>query len=76
MSDNWISVKDKLPELTATSCYDKSSVYVLVFDGNCIYVGYLYILDDEYGPEWIQFGRDGYKIDNATHWMPLPEFPK
>jgi hypothetical protein len=75
LDNKWISVKYSLPKLIGPDPYCQSSESVLVFDGKYVYIGYLYVLDDEYGPEWVQFGRDGYKIDNVTHWMPLPKLP-
>lgn len=58
----WISVKDRLPEEYETIlCFDGSYVQPSVLlDGE-------FIEDDKY---------EGYPICGVTHWMPLPEAPK
>lgn len=62
----WISVKDRLPEPAEN---------VLIFTdyhGGCVDIG-RYVLQGNL-PFW---ARGGTMIkDNVTHWMPLPEPPK
>jgi len=65
MNNNWISVKERLPE---------PDVDVLVFDGKNIDVTFgEETFDDR---EFIWFSRISYRhFDKITHWMPLPEPP-
>lgn len=74
---NWISVKDKLPEMEQ---------YVLVRISSDLYPSYHYyaeacrttieVMGDDYeiwhSPRFT-VEKDGNKV---THWMPLPEEPK
>lgn len=59
----WISVKDRLPEEYET---------VLAYDGDCVEPSVFY---GDYG----FYELDKYEADplcGVTHWMPLPEPPK
>ena len=76
---NWISVKDRLPELTVRLDYDLSdkkwlSKRVLVF---IRYQCGMEIKIDRwtgfYGGRWEHFNPI---VGDVTHWMPLPEPPK
>ena len=60
----WISVKDRLPEYGRYLCNVKS----MAFRG----ASYQAILKYENGG----FIEDGIYTDFVTHWMPLPEPPK
>lgn len=69
----WISVKERLPELEKE---------VLICDLNDErderpYMDVWSLEDDEDGGI-VWAGKDGawYSLDDATHWMPLPEPPK
>lgn len=70
---NWISVKDRLPELTEqfeddNMCFYYSEKVLIFHKGGRIDVGYLC----EAG--WANDCFD--EIKGITHWMPLPEPPK
>lgn len=81
MMAEWISVKDRLPEkkpiMIATTAYQNSSDFVIVYIDNVTW---------PYRRKIVTLGRYDYdcedwKIKNAyrgivTHWMPLPEPPK
>ena len=56
----WISVKDRLPE--------KDEIVIICTDENFIYVGELI------GDTWF-LDNDSW-TETVTHWMPLPEPPK
>ena len=67
----WISVKDRLPEI---------GVEVLICDVSCSN-GYrdIWSLErdevyDDIG--WNDKNGDWYYLDDVTHWMPLPKPPK
>ena len=60
----WISVKDRLPEYGRYLCNVKSMAFRGAF--------YQAILKYENGG----FIEDGIYTDFVTHWMPLPEPPK
>lgn len=61
---HWISVNDELPP--KKSEYEDLSNDVLATDGKKIYKSFY-----DYGfEEW--FTREIWRIDNITHWMPLP----
>lgn len=63
----WISVKDRLPELgTDVLCFDQLEgmhVQRLEKDTLC-------------GTVWFDYYDQGINLDWVTHWMPLPEPPK
>lgn len=63
---NWISVKDKLPE--------KAEDVLMLFEHNMA-AGFR-PLDDENGTLWCAYTDDAFYTDcdeQPTHWMPLPE---
>lgn len=85
MANEWISVKDRLPEQhDAYLCAEWSKTF------NEYFVRIRYFAKDLY--EWDRFefpdgkGKSGfygsdsewgsYLVDDVTHWMPLPEPPK
>jgi hypothetical protein len=60
----WISVKDRLPE-------NEKCVLVYSQDGG--------VAEGKYNArfnEWVQFRWNVTELKNVTHWMPLPEPPK
>jgi len=70
---NWISIKDKLPEIEK---------YVLVCYKNNVFQGYLdewehdncwYIFSGSFTLDEVDYN---IKLDEVTHWMPLPEPPE
>ena len=64
--NNWISVKDRLPELNEKVF----SVNVLVYCHDR-YVGISYFQNKEFiNPEGFDI------IDNVEYWMPIPKLPK
>jgi hypothetical protein len=71
MSDNWISVKDMLPNKEFMEC--------LVFYDNAHYEDIHYseegILLAEYEGRGF-FRENGGKIIQPSHWMPLPKPPE
>ena len=64
MTDNWISVKDRLPE---------NENPVLVFGGKSIYTA-VYGNRGGYSNQWWKLNSKTHYC-NPTHWMPLPSPP-
>ena len=65
---NWISVKDKQKPS------DQEDILLLIDDGEhkpYIMIGFYDKKDDSYIYE-----SDPFHVDEATHWMKLPEMPK
>lgn len=59
--NNWISVKDRLPEyMESILAFGNGTIYVCWYD-TC---------------KWIYSDCCGCSADIITHWMPLPEPPK
>lgn len=58
----WILIKDSLPE---------QGIDVLLFDGGQIYFGYFSEISEKF-----IVGDDKVEINDFTHWMKLPPFPK
>lgn len=72
----WYSVEDCLPKIREdTYGINQSKRVLMLMTGGVMLVGYLQQWDD-YGPEWVQCGRDGYKAENVTHWRWLPMLPQ
>lgn len=63
----WISVKDRLPELETQGC----SVDVLFTEDGKTFFGYVCFSDNVFRCQ----STDEY-CHQVTHWMPLPEPPK
>lgn len=68
---NWISVKDRLPEL---------EVAVLVYDGSNVDIawptGFRERYEQDLVPMWnYNFCQCCYYPEEPTHWMPLPKGP-
>ena len=59
--DNWISIKERLPEEGTWVLAFSKTIEVLFFDG-----------ENKHGIHWLQ---DGDWDAPVTHWMPLPEPP-
>lgn len=78
----WISVKDRTPQLIEG--YDYSANVLAVLDGQLAVMCYAYNHGDEEtsGYYWANcyddINGDGEWDDDytPTHWMPLPELPK
>lgn len=71
----WLSVDIGLPEIKDEPLVglDSQSREVLVLTKNKqIWIAYLYQWDEEYPAQWKIKGRDGYDLDNVTHWQELP----
>jgi hypothetical protein len=64
--DQWISVKDRLPEIEKEILYTDSKY-------NEIYLGIM-SLDDELNPYFTHY--DFLEDKGITHWMPLPNLPE
>lgn len=74
MSNEWISVTDKLPEVSQKDEWSNKNGYsdtVLVVEQGKIYFG-IYIKQDRF-EKWSVIGRIGNI--QVTHWMFLPELP-
>lgn len=80
VKQDWISVKDRLPEISVSDNTCEYTVPVLAFGGGCVMFGYfkIYIYDGYWGFNGID--EDDYEwcciSAEVTHWMPLPEPPK
>jgi Protein of unknown function (DUF551). len=71
-----------LPDLCDDEFGWSESTWVLATDGKAWQVAKYRIIppwDDEdpstADARWVVYGRDGYKFENVTHWMPLPPLP-
>ena len=75
---NWISAKTP-PPIKEEYCGFSRSEDVLMTDGKSRIVGHYEEWDSDDGgikeTVWREFGRDGYRMDGAIAWMPLPDFP-
>ena len=80
--NNWISVKDRLPEIEVlkikrgSNCYSKSFRVLCACKQQSgkrmVKEGYYEISTRSNVPLW----RIPGSIDKVTHWQPLPELPK
>ena len=74
----WISVKDKLPELSTLVALLNTDRHMNTgnddFECNWAGAGWLCHLGHNY---WSIIGEtNAMSIDAVTHWMPLPELPE
>ncbi len=69
--DEWVSVKDRLPEHIHTMAY-------LVTDGCEITIAYyrLALWDDQSGENWDWWFNGRITPPKVKWWMPLPKLPK
>lgn len=72
----WISVNDRFPEIDENSAEEVIVSYINTVDGpsticSAFYMGNFYLL-----ATWSEEGTESDKINDITHWMPLPEPPK
>lgn len=71
-AQQWTSVKDRLPKI-----YDnRESSEEVLWLTSCkeIRVSFLQRLHFGFRVDWGEFGL--LKLDDVTHWMPLPELPE
>ncbi len=73
MSDDWISVSDKLPErwvrvVLYDPTFDDHPVHVGQFAGKDNLGCYFDLIDNG--------GADGRDVGEVTHWMPFPDPPE
>ena len=86
-AQQWISVKDRLPNVEKTSrSLRRESSCVLIVSYDNVYVAHL--CEDWSDRKHFIFEAcncncrvfdmeiDAWKLDQVTHWMPLPEAPK
>jgi hypothetical protein len=66
MSDEWISVKKRLPDY---------NIKVLAYDGNQQFVAHRFKLDNNEEYFLPVFEPKNCETNDITHWMPLPEPP-
>ena len=74
----WISVKDRLPELGIIVALMDCTTYrnngdMKMNNPHVVQAGYL---NEFGGGYWSVYGERGMEIDAFTHWMPLPEPPE
>lgn len=68
----WISVKERLPEILDGHFISKEVLWISCYGE--MEVSFLEKLRSELRIDWGEAGL--YKLDQVTHWMPLPEPPK
>ena len=68
----WISVKERLPEIPDGHFISEEVLWISCYGE--IKVSFLEKLRSELRIDWGEAGL--YKLDQVTHWMPLPEPPK
>lgn len=83
-NDTPIPVSERLPELTYDSKYIQNCKYsdsVLAWDNEekewfkVYYVREHYWFDNEYTYYWEQPSDNTDRLQNVTHWLPLPQAP-
>lgn len=70
--DSWISVKERLPEIPDTGFMSEDVLWLTRYGE--IEVSCLERLHSEFRVDWGEAGL--LRLDQFTHWMPLPELPK
>ena len=72
----WISVKDRLPEIGHDKSYPDTSEHILMTNKKIIYYG----VYEKFRGGHCFIDYDGNDLEDdgikITHWMPLPEPPK
>lgn len=72
---DWISVKDGLPEIILEhKC--SSALVLTINEAGEIKTGGMHDWDDDDSAYWWTMKYGGTTADDITHWMPLPEAPK
>lgn len=71
MTNKWISVSDKLPEVGKAGVYRSDDVLV-VDNGDILTACFVKIKS---GQLWWRMSHIDDRLTNVTHWMPLPEPP-
>ena len=77
----WIKCSDRMPEIVDDPLdIDGRSAEVLVIVDEPGFeprqwIAYLNPAWEEFPAHWIMTGRDGYRLDNVTHWRLLPPMP-
>ena len=72
---SWISVKDRLPEITRSISSDKVIIAMGVKDKQILFGWYKKIYYDDNGVWVTSDNKPFIRQDLITHWMPLPSKP-
>jgi hypothetical protein len=73
---NWISTKDKLPELVDVLFGIRISTKILVINEADILCAYLQYCVDDGTYRWYSTCSNRWSLEKVTHWIELPEVPK
>lgn len=73
---DWISVKERLPELSKMTDWGMISEPVLCRHTDKHHEDCILNESEEPGPPYWSYVQDGDYTESVTHWMPLPEPPK
>ena len=81
----WHSINSCLPDIDRSDSYfgydqwiKRSRDVLLCMKNKRRLVGYLQVYnegDGEFSKSWELAGRDGYRVDDVTHWQELPDPP-
>lgn len=66
--EQWINVKDRLPEV-------QKEVLIYLPEYDIVEMAELFLYASMNLKEWVQ-NEDAYKLNEVSHWMPLPEPPE
>ena len=71
----WVLMEHGFPKFI-NSLEENDNLYLVVDKWGNIYTSYLYQFEDD-KPYWIQYGRDGYRIESKDilYWSELPQLP-